>query len=468
MLTDTGFVERKAHFLKLFNVLKAIYKNKSVSKWDLAKIGNKEGYVPYSWVLVHKLMNELKALSLIKPLGVRKVTEESRKKGKKHDTPIFGVTKKGLVLLLMLDKKTYESYSSSIIRQKNTGDSIWLLCDSIWSIEYVTPINAENYNIPIRSRIIKLILDAKTVDIDIEDILMDGLLYNIIDITKYIVETSSSKIHITGDTITNMVYLLNVENILSGIQFHNKDLYTKLTDQLLAKILVLELHQEIMKKFWYLFTTYDWPSSKPIIEVRNAILKSLGDLNTMMLQASLQRQAIYGLADASQSGSTMNPSDTDKMLPPEFKKGEELKNRIISDFQKSLSAKNTKNIVDYVTNNVNVEVEGTIKFSGKGISFIKKWIDTLPKNVLITDSGILFDEITSLIRAESKSEIIIYNCSMGLRRDKITYFKIYIKNSKDLKYEKKILGLQSPDSDKYAKMALSILQKWYEILSPKY
>lgn len=485
-LTNGSFKSKNSHVMKLITLLHSIIEyDKPVSKWELSTHGNKNGLVPYSWPLVHKLVRELVGHGFLENSGVRKINVEERKHGKKHSTPMYTATMKGKIFLFILDSNIFWKVEEKFENEEKMPEE-YLLVHHIWWESY-----SPEHNVPLRKRIIDLL--TVTNSIDIKEILLTGIIEEIIrlhEITYNELRTNQSDIFYDM-LVSSFLYQTDAYGHLASSICRNEKFRLQLSDILMKKLLVMDLQLEITKKIWSGLTVSKcWPTDNSIEKIKQAILKRIethhvsGPMEYSSWIPSQMNPLSFMVSDNSIS---MSEEEKEKMeIRNEYHKNiEKFMIKFVEDFNAVMEGEDFSKLEKYFLEKVQVflpfHIDPYHKFvSGNGIALIKNWLHKLPRDAKLVRALLGFGNGFDInIKIKTKEREIYHEifCHVNITlldwmNKKSNYvYDFKIKEMKysysdilDFKKEHKILNLKPEKENPDTLHILDVLKEHYKKL----
>lgn len=465
VLTANGF-KAKQHFMKLIVILRTIYEKKQVSKWDLATVDKKKGLVPYSWVLVHKLILELEELGLIRSKGIRKITDKEKKEGKKHDVSAFELTDRGFAFLMLIDHEVFESHSLKIWKNKMGKNSVHILINYVWEAGLY-----DSYNIPLRMEILESLL-VSNVEKKTETIILEAMMEDVLRITKNVIQKMrNTKPPYSKYVFSRFLYLLNLGMAMSRIQFDDKNLSDMIVEYLTWTIFILEIQVSVLKQVWSSITLYRWPEDKPMLEMKQVVIEKFSELSSAMERNAFIKKHDDFFKDLSKSISpaiesikrlTKSDGITSPILDDESnERMVTFVHSFMDDLQAAVNKKDMVLFLKHFSEKVHVNISQGFELyqdrSGKGTKLIEDWIKELPTKSIVIDNHIEGKEIHVDLKLISKNRILITRIMVTVNmHNEIVKFLVNFEKTRDLKHEREILEVKSDPSNPYSKTIMGL------------
>lgn len=106
---DLAYLRNSRHGKNLVKLMKELVLNEPINRYELAK------KIGFSYALVHKSVKELAQSNFLDDYGKRKIKREpwKRRRSKhKHSTTLWGLSIKGLWVLILVDQKILRDWNS--------------------------------------------------------------------------------------------------------------------------------------------------------------------------------------------------------------------------------------------------------------------------------------------------------------------------------------------------------------------
>jgi len=256
-LTETGYEHKDAlddkkdsHVAKILDILVALIKNGPSSKWDLSTVKYrntiKNGFTPYSWVLIHKLISEMLKLRLIEKKGKSVIDANDKKNKKKHVVDLYFLTRSGLAFTICADMQVYQILNQKINpyqKGKKNSKTFLSLYSIVWDLKSISVDASKEIRKLTMNNIVTKNLDNEVVTI----------IESIVSYTVNVVEKIMSKdVHLLesleSSESSELMKIASLKNALSN--FKGGEVRGIIALALIHKIMFFNFGLKIIKWFY--------------------------------------------------------------------------------------------------------------------------------------------------------------------------------------------------------------------------